>query len=320
MHEWNLDMLMSTSTVPITSEISLRSVLWATDLSSCSEKALHHATDVARHFGAKLYLMHVVSSLGFTLAGPDSTVYACDVAVRDLRSLERDLLVQGAIAGVEHEVIVADGDVWESIGGVSLQKKVGLIVIGTHSRTGFARLVLGSTAEEIFRKASCPVLTVGPNCPNHVQLADDEQGPPILFPTDFSAESLNGLPYALSLANEQGTRLILQHVIEPSPDFLGGSRYSANDVIRLRSQQKHRAFERLHSVVGTRKMALQPLYMVQFGDAADVILSTAERLQTKTIVMGLKPKEYVEVVSHLAWSVASRVVSESRCPVLTVRA
>jgi nucleotide-binding universal stress UspA family protein len=312
-------MAMHTVTTAIPSAISLKSVLWATDLSSYSGKALHHATEIARHFGAKLYLMHVVSSLGFTMAGPDSTLYACDAAIRDLRALERRLLVHGAITGVDHEVIVSDGDVWDSIERTAAQKNIGLIVIGTHSRTGIARLVLGSTAEQIYRNASCPVLTVGPNGPDHIRLADDDRPLPILFPTDFSDESLSALPYAVSLAREQKTRLVLQHALHFRAESLGRSRYTANDVLRLRSQEKLRAFERLHSLA-SRSTAVNPLCMVQFGEAADSILSSAERITAKTIVLGLKPKPFADVVSHLAWSVASRVVSESCCSVLTVRA
>ena len=313
-------MPMHTASSAAKSDISLNSVLWATDLSSCSERALHHAAEIARHFGATLYLMHVVSSLGFTLAGPDSAIYACDVAARDLRALERDLLVKGAIAGVEHEAIVADGDIWDSIERVVARKKVGLIVIGTHSRTGIARLVLGSTAEQIFRKASCPVLTVGPNCPRYGPFDEDDPRSPILFPTDFSDESLKGLPYALSLANERRTRLVLNHVIEFSPEVFAPSRYSANDVIQLRSREKERAFDRLHSLVSSRKMAVKPLCVVQFGEVADTILSAAEHFRAKTIVMGLKPNNYVDLVTHLPWSTAARVVSEANCSVLTVRA
>jgi nucleotide-binding universal stress UspA family protein len=294
--------------------------LWATDLSPACEKALHHAIEIARHFGSKLYLMHVVSSLGFTMAGPDSVVYAYDAAIRDLRTTERVLMVDGAIAGVDHEVIVSDGEVWDNIARISEKKKIGLIVIGTPSRSGVARLVLGSTAEEIFRNASCPVLTVGPNCTRHVRLAGDDQPPPVLFPTDLSQESLKALPYGVSLANEQNARLVLHHVIPHSPEFLGHSHYLARDVIRLRSQRKQRAFEQLRSLANSIRLAIEPLCIVDFGEAADEILLGAERLRAKTIVMGLKANSYAAVLSHFAWSVASRVVSESRCPVLTVRA
>lgn len=308
------------ATAPPHSEISLTSVLWATDLSPYSEKALRHATQIARYFGSKLYLMHVVSSLGYTLAGPDSMVYASAAAHRDLRGVEHSLILHGAVAGIDHEVIVSEGDVWQSIERVSAQKNIGLIVIGTHSRTGIAKLLLGSTAEEIFRKSSRPVLTVGPNCPDQNHLTDHEIPPPVLFPTDFTEESLAALPYAVQLANEQNTRLILHHAIDAFPDRLRLSQYSANDVVRLRSSEKQRAFDRLHSCIRGSRTKLTPLCNVQFGEAADSILSTASRFRVGIIVLGLKANPFVEVASHFRWSAASSVVSDSFCPVLTVRA
>jgi len=62
------------SLVAATGDILLKSVLVATDFSEASDKALRHALAIARHYGAKLYLAHVVSSLGFTLVGPDAVV------------------------------------------------------------------------------------------------------------------------------------------------------------------------------------------------------------------------------------------------------
>lgn len=65
-------------------DVHLKSVLVATDFSEASEKALHHALAIARHYHAKIYLAHVVSSLGFTLAGPEATTEAAALAVRDM--------------------------------------------------------------------------------------------------------------------------------------------------------------------------------------------------------------------------------------------
>lgn len=58
--------------VTASGDIFLKSVLIATDFWEASEKALRHALAIARHYGAKLYLVHVVASLGFFLVGPDA--------------------------------------------------------------------------------------------------------------------------------------------------------------------------------------------------------------------------------------------------------
>ena len=68
--------------VAATGDIELKSVLIATDFSEASEKALRHALAIARHYGAKLYLAHVVSSLAYTLVGPDAVVAATDAVMQ----------------------------------------------------------------------------------------------------------------------------------------------------------------------------------------------------------------------------------------------
>ena len=80
------------SLIAATGDIHLKSVLIATDFSEASEKALRHALAIARHYGAKFYLVHVVSSLGFTLVGPDAVIAAIDAVRRDARQLEDDLI------------------------------------------------------------------------------------------------------------------------------------------------------------------------------------------------------------------------------------
>src|SRR5208283_2037009 len=150
------------SLVAATGDILLKSVLVATDFSEASDKALRHALAIARHYGAKLYLTHVVSSLGFTLVGPDAVVAATEAVCRDARQLEEDLVQRGALAGLSHEVIVRQGKVWEELEEVIREERVDLVVLGTHARRGLGKLVLGSVAEHIFRHAGCLVLTVGP--------------------------------------------------------------------------------------------------------------------------------------------------------------
>jgi nucleotide-binding universal stress UspA family protein len=76
---------------------SLKSVLVATDFSETSRRALCHALVVARHYGAKFYLAHVVSGLGYTLVGPQALALASEAAEKELLQLEHDLLESGSL-------------------------------------------------------------------------------------------------------------------------------------------------------------------------------------------------------------------------------
>ena len=91
-----------------------------------------------------------------------------------------------------------------------------LVVMGTHGRSGFERLVLGSVTERVLRKSACPVLTVPKGIP-------DVATPPVLFnrivcAVDFSDCSMHALNYAMSLAQEADAHLTVVHVIELPPD------------------------------------------------------------------------------------------------------
>src|ERR1700674_6046926 len=65
------------------------------------------------------------------------------------------------LKGVEHQVVIGEGNIWEVISKLVKQKEIDLIVLGTRGRTGLGKALLGSVAEQILRQAPCPVLTVG---------------------------------------------------------------------------------------------------------------------------------------------------------------
>lgn len=299
--------------------VRLNSILVATDFSAASEKAVRHAIAIARHYHSKIYLMHVVSSLGFTMAGPDSVATASDLARRDLGKLEQQIMVSGAVAGLTHEVIIREGEVWEELEKVVAQRSVDMVVIGTHSRTGIAKLVLGSVAERIFRHASCPVLTVGSHCPANSQVDAPKSIRPILFPTDFSEASLRALPYAISFANERQTRIVLLHMLSPVPEVQGNRWYTAKDVTDCRKAVRAEKMRQLHSLVCDAKLSVDSICMADFGDPAEGILAAANHLGVEGIIMGLKQKTYVDAIAHLPWSTAYKVICGACSAVLTVR-
>lgn len=300
-------------------EVQLKSILAATDFSHASEKALRHAVVLARHYRSKLYLMHVVSSLGFTIAGPDSAASASGLAWRDLKALEQRLMSSGAVAGLDHEAIVQDGEIWQELQRIVSQKEIDMIVVGTHSRKGIAKLVLGSVAEQIFRHASVPVLTVGPHCPTNAQMNSAETIRPLLFPTDFSGESVRALRYAASFANEQKTRLVLLHMLSSVPETQGNRWYTAEDVVQIRKATRAETLSRLHNLVRQVNLSAAPVCMAEFGEPAEGILWAARNLSVEAIIMGLKRKTYPDAISHLPWSTAYKVACGACSAVLTVR-
>jgi len=91
-------------------DVPLKSILVPTDYSPASDKALRNALTIAKHYGATLHLVHVVSSLGLNRVGADATAQATVPAAEEAGALERQLAATGALDGIVHDVIVSNGD------------------------------------------------------------------------------------------------------------------------------------------------------------------------------------------------------------------
>jgi nucleotide-binding universal stress UspA family protein len=145
----------------------LQKILLPTDFSGCANYALPYASQIARATGATIICVHVVEpvvpAVGYTgLAEPmpvaDISGQLEDSAERQLPKLTECEECEGL--GVE-EVIV-HGDAAAEIVRVAAEREVDLIVISSHGRTGLGRMIFGSTAEAVVRRATCPVLVVRP--------------------------------------------------------------------------------------------------------------------------------------------------------------
>jgi nucleotide-binding universal stress UspA family protein len=115
-------------------------------------------------------------------------------------------------------MVLKQGSPWPEISDLIEQRGTDLIVLSTQGRGLIGSLLLGSMAEQVFRHATCPVLTISPDV--LTSLLDHERFAHIPFATDFSDGSLHTLPYAISLAEENDAELTLMHVLdqlEPLP-------------------------------------------------------------------------------------------------------
>jgi nucleotide-binding universal stress UspA family protein len=137
--------------------LPLRLILHPTDFSPHSEAAAKLAFALARDYGARVLALHVVEPIvvggAEGIAIPDSGAYEAEMRARlaEVRPSRTEVLV-------EHRLLL--GSVAEEILRVAKESQCGVIVLGTHGRTGLGRLLLGSVAEQVVRKAPCPVLTV----------------------------------------------------------------------------------------------------------------------------------------------------------------
>ena len=300
--------------------LRLKSVLIATDLSPTSVKPLHHALAIARHYGAKLYVAHVVSPAAYLMAGAEALELAYQGASDEAQQLQRDLLQDGSLNGLDHVFIIRSGRVWDELQAIIFQKQVDLVVVGTHGRRGIEKVLLGSVAEEVFRDASCPVLTVGPYSYQESRVDLTGEIRTFLFATNFSEASLCALPHAMSLATQSKARLILLHVVPaaPAPPIPGW--YTSSEIASMRENVRMACVRQLEQLVPRdEEPAIEIEFVVQFGIPSEKILQVALDRRAELIILGLRRASLASTISHIPWATAYEIVCGAGCPVLTVR-
>jgi nucleotide-binding universal stress UspA family protein len=143
--------------------MEIKKILFATDFSEGSSNALPYAVDMAKHYGAKLYFVHVIYDVAKT-AGWYVPHISIDEMYSDMvksAKTELEKLFIDDLRGFKDlEHVVLKGIPYEEITKFATDSKIDLIVLGTHGRRGIDRMLFGSTAEQIVRNAPCPVLSV----------------------------------------------------------------------------------------------------------------------------------------------------------------
>jgi nucleotide-binding universal stress UspA family protein len=287
--------------------VRFRNILFATDFSPPAAQAIPYVKKIAKHYDADLVALHVQQPLLNPTLPPRG--WTSEVEAAKAQNHQHRAALLRAFEGIRTLVVIEEGDIQSRLNAAIERNNTDLVVIGTRGRTGLGKLLLGSVAEEIFRTVSCPVLTVGPRSDSCHGAGG--QFREILYATDFSTQSQGAAAYAVSLAQEFQSRLILLHVI---PEPKAGDLVSAADVTT--SSEKL-----LRKLVPPEAEAwCKPEYFVERGDPAEKILEIAKLRETDLIVLGVRPEEGVPgAATHLAIATAHKVVSHATCPVLTVR-
>ena len=300
--------------------VGMKSILIAYDFSEVSRNPLDHALSIARHFGAKVYIAYIVSSVGYEIAGPEAGQLAYEGSMRDADRLETSLVESGVLQNLEYEFIVRKGNILDQLKLIVQQKRIDAVVIGTHARQGLGRLVLGSVAEQIFRQADCLVLIVGPGSQEESLFEKSGTIGPFLFATDFGTASLKALPYAASFAHQFQAKLVVLHVLPaaPIPETFHWSRTGDLAAMRKEGELVSRTlFDQLVAPHVPEGATVE--FVVRFGRPREQILETCHRLKADLLVLGLNASTHAESASHLPWTASHEIVFGARCPVLTLK-
>jgi nucleotide-binding universal stress UspA family protein len=296
--------------------IRLERILCPTDFSKFAFRAADYAVALGRHHDAEVHFLHVIPS---TLIPLDQYPYALEAIPPApefrKRALERlDAFVALSRAdGVRTRFSVAEGAPVTAILDTAQSDDAGMICLGTHGREGVERLVLGSVAEKVLRKARCPVITVSE--PGDERAPKEAVFKSILCAVDFSTLSLKAVEYCLSLAQESGGRLVLLNVVEWFPDepnWIGSP--NVND---YQAQMEDQVRARLQEIVPAEVRAWCDVAVeVRSGKAYREILAAARERKADLIALGVRGRNPLDIM--LFGSTTQHVVRHAECPVLTV--
>ena len=294
-------------------------ILCPVDFSDTSQHALEHAFAFARWYEARVTVLHVLNVplsvmplAGVPVAASSFPPPRSEDVTEEVRRFIGS--TNGAAPNIADVAVVEGGTVTEILRQAK-HPTADLLVMGTHGRSGFEALFLGSVTEKVLRSTHVPVLTVPPA----IARVESVVYKTILCPIEFAASSARALEYALTLAKGTDARLILLHVIEA----LGG--VSEPGELNLLTMQEYRrsleedARARLQSAVpDDARVWCTPQERVLWGKAYRVILDIAEEENAEVIVMGVHGRGVLN--RRLFGSTTHHVIREARCPVLTLHA
>ena len=294
--------------LPVTGPPMIRWVLVPLDGSALSEHAVTTAVEIARRTHATLGLA-LVEEGSAPPQRSDQSVY--------LRSVAR----LGSGAGVPVTTTLLSGPVVEALVTRAQAMGADLIVMTTHGRSGLSRLLFGSVAEGVVRRASIPVLLVRPPAP------DRDPGPPpprfarVLIPLDGTPFSEAILEPASEVFGTEGVEYVLLRVIsrqldEPAVAGLGSV---ASALLEETSRQVEHARDYLARVaerLRSRGASVRCALPVQ-GDATSAIVQYADEAAVGVIAMATHSREGLERLA--LGSVAAQVLSDTAAAVLLYR-
>ena len=296
--------------------IEIKRILCPVDFSDFSRHALEYAAVLARWYGSEITVLHAFSMpVGIpavpAYGGPVLLEQPVATAAHRAR-LEKSLHEFVApLDGPPMSLLVSEGTAVDQI--LEQATSADLIVMGTHGRSGFERLLLGSVTEKVLRKARCPVLTVPPRAEGAAAPAFKR----ILCAIDFSESSVRALRYALSLAQEADATLTAVHVAEVLPESAPFDTPGFN-FRDYAAQFIATAKERLaETVPANAREYCEVKEVVVAGRPHREIVRLSAELGADLVVIGIRGRGAADLM--VFGSTAQHVVRAASCPVLTLR-
>jgi nucleotide-binding universal stress UspA family protein len=292
-------------TLPTDSATSVNNILLATDFSSASVAAFQTALCVCTELRARLLILHVFEYANAVPPETGGQLIELERIYESAQSSLDGLLQLARRASVTCETVMASGIPSEEILETISSKKINMAILGTNALHGFERLVFGSTAEAVLRKALCPILTVGPQASDAAN-ATQLDGP-VVFATDFHLATTDAIRYAATFCRATRSPLHCLNVL-PRTLEAGASSHIIPQIMT----------EALQHVASESGIAIDPpVCAITYGsEISNAVVEYAKQQKAKLIVLGVRQASMM--ASHLPAHIAYRIITEASCPVLTV--
>jgi nucleotide-binding universal stress UspA family protein len=285
------------------SNLSIHNIICPTDFSEFAASALAESVRLARWFGAKVTVLHVMpfaipvaGDMGYVPLPAGTSNVARQATLAELQRF----VDATAHTGVPIELACREGDACDEIRTAAQETGADLVVMGTHGRSGFNKLVLGSVTEALLNRPPAPVLTVNRALPRRKGLFRT-----VLCATDVSEWSAGTIAVALAIADEGARRLMVLNVVEHFVECSGGALERA-------------AIDALHELIPDEARGSYRIdERVTFGETDREILRVAGEEAADLVVLGTRGGG---AFGHLFGSTVRRVVRDATCPVMVVPA
>lgn len=296
--------------------IPITSIICTTDFSDSSIMAVPYGIALAKEFGAKLYLAHVVDLSSAIMYG--DAIMDLQAQISHVRGYSQEKLNE--IMGdqsVEWEPLIGIGHVGHEIIRMAKETGANLVISATHGRSGFQRLILGSVTDHLMRMLPCPLWVVrGLEKEKAVPLEREIRLHRILIGCDFSPHSERAFQYGLSLAQEFQSELHLVHVVEPTV-YKHFTKPAQKPEEELHENVRNLFQKELTDMVPEEaRHWCTPKTALLAGQPYEELTKYAMLNSMDLIVLGVRGHGLVETL--FVGSTTDRVVRQALCPVLSV--
>jgi len=142
--------------------MQIKRILFPTDFSETTVHTAAFAADLAEKYGAKIYILHIIYDItrDSGIYGSRMNLDSLYLEVRKGADEEMDRIASTFPDNLEVQRVIRIGSPYSDILSFADEEAIDLIVIGSHGKKGLDRVLFGSTAQKVIRRAKCPVLTV----------------------------------------------------------------------------------------------------------------------------------------------------------------